>query len=70
MFRTGLIAVIVALLGVPSVQATDVATTYQQDVMQWRAERLKSLTAADGWLTLVALDWLHQGVNRVGSAHG
>ncbi|MFK7960861.1 MAG: DUF1684 domain-containing protein [Phycisphaerales bacterium] len=31
----------------------------------WHAERLASLQAEDGWLSLVALGWLEPGVNRV-----
>lgn len=37
-------------------------------VEQWRAARLQRLTAPDGWLSLIGLDWLHEGANRVGSA--
>jgi uncharacterized protein (DUF1684 family) len=37
-------------------------------VEQWRAERLASLTAPEGWLSLVALKWLNPGPNTVGSA--
>lgn len=38
------------------------------EVEQWRAGRLARLTAPDGWLSLIGLDWLHEGENRVGSA--
>jgi len=34
---------------------------------QWRAERLARLTAKDGWLTLVGLQWLQPGENTFGS---
>jgi len=34
----------------------------------WRAERLERLQAADGWLTLVGLEWLEPGENVVGAA--
>jgi uncharacterized protein len=40
---------------------------YQQQVEQWRAERQAKLTADFGWLTVVGLDWLKEGDNRVGS---
>ncbi len=36
----------------------------------WHAERLARLTAEDGWLTLVGLDFLEPGPNRVGSDPG
>ena len=42
-------------------------STYQQEISQWRAEREAKLKADDGWLTVVGLHWLHEGVNTVGS---
>src|SRR6187549_1088802 len=45
------------------------ATNSEQDrISAWRQARLTELTADDGWLTLVGLHWLHDGVNRAGSA--
>lgn len=41
---------------------------YLQAVEQWHAARIARLTAADGWLSLVGLEWLRTGANRVGSA--
>lgn len=34
----------------------------------WHATRIEKLTAPDGWLALVALEWLEPGPNRVGNA--
>ena len=42
-------------------------SAYQQEIAQWRAEREAKLKADDGWLTVVGLHWLHEGVNTVGS---
>jgi uncharacterized protein (DUF1684 family) len=42
-------------------------TAYQQEIVQWRIERETRLKADDGWLTVVGLHWLHDGVNTVGS---
>ena len=42
-------------------------STYQQEIVRWRAEREAKLKADDGWLTVVGLHWLHEGVNTVGS---
>ena len=42
-------------------------SSYQQQIAQWRAEREAKLKADDGWLTVVGLHWLHEGVNTVGS---
>jgi uncharacterized protein len=39
-----------------------------QDEMAWRAKRAKGLSAPDGWLTLVGLEWLKPGKNAVGLA--
>ena len=42
-------------------------SAYQQEIAHWRAEREAKLKADDGWLTVVGLHWLHEGVNTVGS---
>jgi len=49
------------LLGQSSAAAMD-------DLMRWRVERARELSAPDGWLTLVGLDWLKPGMNSVGAA--
>jgi len=41
---------------------------HQQTIKAWRASRHERLTQPDGWLTLVGLEWLKDGENRVGSA--
>jgi hypothetical protein len=41
---------------------------YQRSVEQWRVDRVARLTAPDGWLSLVGLEWLKPGANRIGSA--
>ncbi|HXT51542.1 MAG TPA: DUF1684 domain-containing protein, partial [Thermoanaerobaculia bacterium] len=35
---------------------------------EWRSKRIERLQAPDGWLTLVGLEWLGEGDNRLGSA--
>jgi uncharacterized protein len=47
-----------------TMSATD---NYREEVEHWRAERQKKLAAEDGWLTVVGLDWLKEGENRVGA---
>jgi uncharacterized protein (DUF1684 family) len=42
-------------------------TAYQREIAQWRSQREAKLKADDGWLTVVGLHWLHEGVNTVGS---
>lgn len=43
---------------------------YPAEIKIWRAERKERLTAGNGWLSLVGLHWLKDGVNTVGSAPG
>lgn len=38
-----------------------------REVESWRAQREKELSAPDGWLTLVGLEWLKPGVNSFGT---
>ena len=40
------------------------AAEVTQQVEQWKQGRLQRLTAPDGWLSLVGLEWLHPGANR------
>ncbi|MBS0383525.1 MAG: DUF1684 domain-containing protein [Proteobacteria bacterium] len=41
---------------------------YSQEIERWHAGRIERLTAPNGWLSLVGLEWLKPGVNRIGSA--
>ncbi len=38
---------------------------YEKDVLEWRQRRATRLKAEDGWLSLVGLDWLHDGKNEL-----
>src|SRR4249920_1047368 len=41
---------------------------YQKEIFDWRAERVQRLQKPDGWLSLVGMHWLENGVTtRVGS---
>jgi uncharacterized protein (DUF1684 family) len=55
-----------ALKPAPTPPPADV--TYRSEIEAWRAARLARLTAEDGWLSVVGLFWLEEGVNTVGSA--
>ena len=46
----------------------DLDNAYQQEIERWRAARIARLTAPDGWLSLIGLEWLQPGTNRLGSA--
>ena len=62
-------AFLLALIsGVATVSAAETPSTYAHEIEQWRAARVARLTAPDGWLSLIGLEWLHEGANHVGSA--
>lgn len=46
----------------------DAASDWKDGLLAWRAHREQQLSAPDGWLTLVGLEWLRQGPNTIGSA--
>lgn len=56
-----------AILGVATVYAAD-TDSYRHDIQQWQNGRVERLTAPDGWLSLIGLEWLKPGDNRVGAA--
>ena len=56
------------IAGVATVSAAEAPSTHAHEIEQWRAARVARLTAPDGWLSLIGLEWLHEGANRVGSA--
>jgi len=59
---------LVLMSGVAVVSAAETPSPYVHEIEQWRAARVARLTAPDGWLSLIGLEWLHEGANRVGSA--
>jgi len=50
-----------------AISAADTNQDYRHEVEQWRADHQKRLAADFGWLTVVGLDWLKEGENRVGA---
>jgi uncharacterized protein len=59
---------LIAFLGVSlSMSTAGTSDNYLQEVEQWRAKRQSDLAKDFGWLTVVGLDWLKEGDNRVGS---
>jgi len=40
---------------------------YLAEIRDWRQRRHDRLASEDGWLTLVGLEWLREGGNRIGS---
>lgn len=64
-------AFVLALIsGVATVPAAETSSPHVHEIEQWRAARVARLTAPDGWLSLIGLEWLHEGANRIGSAAG
>jgi len=43
-------------------------TQWRRELDAWRTQREHELSAPDGWLTLVGLEWLKPGVNSFGTA--
>jgi len=70
MLRSVVLALVLSS-GVVAVHAESHATPstadYEQQVQQWRKGRVERLTAPSGWLSLIGLDWLKEGANRIGS---
>ncbi|MDE3188049.1 MAG: DUF1684 domain-containing protein [Acidobacteriota bacterium] len=45
-------------------------TAWRQELDAWRAHYEREISAPDGWLTLIGLEWLKPGINTFGSAAG
>ena len=41
--------------------------SYETEILNWRSEQESKLKSEKGWLTVVGLQWLHDGKNTVGS---
>jgi uncharacterized protein (DUF1684 family) len=44
-----------------------VAQSHEEQIRDWRQRRDERLASDSGWMTLVGLEWLQEGENRVGS---
>ncbi|MBV8115734.1 MAG: DUF1684 domain-containing protein [Silvibacterium sp.] len=55
-------------LAVAILAFADAASDWKAGLLAWRTHREQRLSAPDGWLTLVGLEWLKPGPNTVGSA--
>jgi uncharacterized protein (DUF1684 family) len=68
---SGIVIGAVLATGVGSTSAgVDDGVSYPMQIQAWRQHRIERLTAPTGWLSLVGLDWLKEGVNTLGSAKG
>lgn len=59
---------VMPLLANESIEMKAAFEDHTQAVEAWREARHARLMKSDGWLTLVGLDWLEEGENRIGSA--
>ena len=50
--------------------APDPIAVHREHIADWRERRDERLKSESGWLTLVGMDWLKEGENRVGSDPG
>ena len=60
----------IALLSSAMAAQSKPALSYLDDLRHWRSQRAANLSRPDGWLSLVALEWLKPGDNTLGSAPG
>jgi uncharacterized protein len=57
-----------ATAGSSSAQIAPGEAAWRQKLDGWRTQREHEIAAPDGWLSLIALDWLKPGVNSFGAA--
>jgi len=58
----------VSAAGLPAVSPG--VESHHEFILEWRQKRNASLASDFGWLSLVGLEWLQEGENRVGRAPG
>jgi uncharacterized protein (DUF1684 family) len=61
------VSLVLLLCALPLASASQ-DQNWRADLLRWRSQRAKHLTAPEGWMSLVALDWLKAGDNSFGSA--
>ncbi|MFZ0632209.1 MAG: DUF1684 domain-containing protein [Acidobacteriaceae bacterium] len=59
---------VVLVLGALASHVFAASTDWRSGLLAWRTARAEGLSAPDGWLTLVALDWIEPGENSFGGA--
>lgn len=64
------VALLETRLAPAQIAVTSAESEWRQDLDAWRARRAQQIDAPDGWLTLLALEWLKPGVNSLGAAAG
>ena len=66
--RFAFVAISVTALSAAALLFADATSDWKTGLLAWRTHREQRLSAPDGWLTLVGLEWLKPGANTVGSA--
>lgn len=61
-------AIIFLLTAMLSFSAAAVDDGWREQLRDWRQDRAEGLQAPDGWLSLIGLHWLSDGLNLVGTA--
>jgi uncharacterized protein (DUF1684 family) len=59
---------IASVLAAGTASAASADPDFIRQNQAWQATRAANLKAPDGWLSLIGLEWLKEGANRVGSA--
>ena len=67
-FKWALLAVVLLTSACSSGEAQVESGAYEQEILQWRTERLANLKAPFGYLNLVGLYWLEDGTTLIGAA--
>jgi uncharacterized protein (DUF1684 family) len=61
---TGFLLSVALLTGATTLPAAQLS--HEEEIRDWRERRNEGLYSEDGWLTLVGLEWLQEGENRIG----
>lgn len=67
-FLLSAILIFVTAISASLAIGADDQSSWQHDLLTWRAKRATSLQAPEGWLSLIALGWLKEGDNSFGTA--
>ena len=68
MHKSLTVLLMVSLMILPVVSSAVSPQVHEQQIGEWRQSRHDRLASDNGWMTLVGLEWLQEGENRVGSS--
>ena len=61
-----MLTIVTSAVAAAGQSSTSADAVWRKNQIDWRAAREKDLSAPDGWLTLVGLEWLKTGINPIG----